>query len=476
MKHILTVVSIGTGDPELLNGKTVSAIRETGCLVLRTARHPLAAWLDMEGIPYSSLDTFYEQADDFDALNAQICAHLLSLASATDLVYAVTDALTDRTVRGLLTAGAQDISLHVIPGTGLGDIHLSAALSLLPDQPVLAASACDLLDGFPWDPNHSLLVTELNDPILAGEIKILISRVLEDEHTVYLIRGASPPQPVPLYMIDRLFGTDHFTAVFIPASGLMDRSRFSISDLSALMDRLRAPDGCPWDGVQTHESLRPYLVEEAWECVAAIDQDDPDHLCEELGDLLFQVIFHSSIGKTFDEFTLDDVITAVTGKMIRRHPHVFGDRILPDSGSVRAAWEKIKQEETGRTTVSGSLDDVSSGLPSLKYAAKTFKKLDQAPACRRPSEMILSEIRDLTGTLESVAPNEESLSRLLLLCTELCYRSGFDSELILHRAADRLRNRIKAAEKQIIRDGKSLEHLTFRELGVYLQYVEGEIE
>ena len=444
--------------------------------MLRTARHPLAAWLEKEGIPYSSLDVFYEQADDFDALNAQISAHLLSLASASDLVYAVTDALTDRTVRALMSAGTRDISFRVIPGTGLGDIHLSAAISFLPGQPVLSASAFDILDGFPWDPNHSLLVTELNDPILAGEIKILLSRVLEDEHTVFLIRGAFPPESVPLYMIDRLPGIDHFTALYIPASGLMDRARYSITDLSALMDRLRAPDGCPWDGIQTHETLRPYLVEEAWECVAAIDQEDPDHLCEELGDLLFQVIFHSSIGKTFDEFTLDDVITAVTGKMIRRHPHVFGDRILPDSGSVRAAWEKIKQEETGRTTVSGSLDDVSTGLPSLKYAAKTFKKLDQAPACRRPSEVILSEIRELAGTLESRSPDEDSLSRLLLLCAELCYRSGFDSELILHRAADRFRDRIKAAEKKIIRDGKSLEHLTFRELGVYLQYVEGEIE
>ena len=117
MTHTVTVVSVGTGDPDLLNTKTVSAIRGTGCLVLRTARHPLTAWLEKENISFSSLDSFYDEAEDFDSLNTHICDYLLSLASASDVVYAVSDVSSDRTVRTLLSSGASDVSFRMIPGT-----------------------------------------------------------------------------------------------------------------------------------------------------------------------------------------------------------------------------------------------------------------------------------------------------------------------------------------------------------------------
>ena len=474
----VTVVSLGTGDPDLLNVKTVRVLRGAKALFLRTGRHPAAEWLEKERIPFSTLDHLYETSEDFDFLNGSIASFLLEKAAGTPVVYAVPDASTDQSVRALIRQCPETAAVEVVPGVGAYDVYTSASMRYLPDAPLAVSSATDLLAGGYTDPNQTLLITELNDGILAGQVKILLSSALEDEHIVILLNGEGRAVSIPLFELDRQKGIDHRSALLVPGSGFLCRGRFVLRDLASLMERLRAPDGCPWDRMQTHESLRPYLVEEAWECVAAIDQYDPDHLCEELGDLLFQVIFHSSVADACGEFTLSDVITAICLKMIRRHPHVFGDRVCRDAGSVRTAWEQIKREETGHTSVVGSLEDVSTGLPSLKYASKILKKLNRTESSHRAPAKILSDIDDALDFIRRDPDNvsDSALGRLLLLCTELCFVRGADSELVLRQAADHLKERLKKAEKIIAKDGKSLECLTFDELCVYLRYVEGEIE
>ena len=475
----IVIVSLGPGDPDLLNQKTLRALRESGTLILRTGRHPLASWLKENSISFSTLDFLYEESDDFDLLNEKAADLLISQAKSGPVVYAVPDAATDRTVRALLRKKAESVSAQIIPGVSLYDAHLSSVLSFFQDNAVTAVPADELSDSFHYDPNTSLLITELDNPILAGQVKLFLSDALGDEHDVYLLLDGNKPLCLPLYELDRQEGLDHRSAVLVPGSGLLERSRFSFGDLEALMEKLRSPDGCPWDRIQTHESLRPYMIEEAWECVTCIDQDDPDHLCEELGDLLFQVVFHASVGRSFGEFSLHDVVTAICSKMIHRHPHVFGSRDLKDPDSVRAVWEQLKQEETGNRSVISSLEDVSSGLPSLKYAAKTMKKLKGTSAVRSDAEDVLADIEEITSSLRSGSVAGDSgllLGRLLLLCSELCFILGSDSELILHQAVDRMKSRLKSVDKEAKNDGKSLEHLTFEELGVYLSHVEDEIE
>lgn len=478
MNADIIVVSMGPGDPDLLNMKTQRILRESGSLILRTGRHPLTSWLRDNCISFSTLDFLYEESDDFDVLNHNAAEFLIRQAKAGPIVYAVPDAATDSTVRILLHEKPESVSAVVIPGVSLYDSYLSSALFLLQDSAMTIVPAEELSVSFRYDPNTSLLVTELDNPILAGQVKLFLSDMLGDEHYVFLIPNDKGPVSIPLYELDRQNGIDHRSAVLVPGSGLLERSRFAFSDLETLMEKLRSPEGCPWDRIQTHESLRPYLIEEAWECVSCIDQQDADHLCEELGDLLFQVVFHSSVGRSYGEFSIHDVVTAICSKMIHRHPHVFGDRDLKDPESVSAAWEQLKREETGSQSVVSSLDDVSAGLPSLKYTAKILKKLRETAAVRSDPEPVLSDIENLASSLRSgsVSPDTDVLSRLLLLCSELCFILGADSELILRQAADRLKYRLKKLEKDLKSDGKSLEHLTFEELGVYLNHVEDEIE
>lgn len=478
MESRITIVSLGSGDPDLLNGKTLQALRDASVIILRTGRHPFSNWLLNNQISFSTLDALYDEADSFDHLNNLITERLIQESLVNNIVYAVTDAYTDSTVKHLMQHLSSGSQVTVIPSVSTYDLYLSSSLSLLKDSCIEVSSAYDLLSAGFYNPNISLLITEIDNEILAGQIKIILSDKLDDESVVYLFRS---PEPVPLrlYELDRQTGFDHLTALLIPGTGYMSRSRHVLDDLVQIMEVLRSDHGCPWDRIQTHNSLRTYLVEEAWECVAAIDQDEQDHLCEELGDLLFQIIFHASIGQSFDEFTLSDIISSVCNKMIRRHPHVFSDADIKDAAGVSEAWEQIKQTETGHQTILKSLEDVSSSLPSLKYASKTLKKLEQIHGTDRSTDRIISDIQNKLNRIVSSQPASGTsllFGSLLLLCCELCYRKGLDGEVILHQAVDHLKSCLSKAEIRILHDGKSLERLTFEELCVYLKYVEGEIE
>ncbi len=475
MKPEITVVSLGPGDPGLLNEKTVNALKNAETLVLRTERHPIVSWLCQNHISFISLDDLYTDAEDFDSLNQSITARLLQISSDHPVVYAVPDAVSDHTVRALFYRLKECCQLSIIPGVGAFDSYISSSLPFLSGSPVAIVPASDFLTSPCHDPKYTLLITELDNPILAGQVKIVLSDTLEDEHTVLMFVSDHCPFEIPLYKLDRQRNIDHRTAVLIPGSDFRSRTQFVMQDLVEIMDYLRSPDGCSWDRMQTHESLRPYLVEEAWECVASIDENDMDHLCDELGDLLFQIVFHSSIGKSYDEFSLNDVINCICRKMIRRHPHVFGNN---NAEGVIPSWEQLKQQETGHISVIESLDDVSAGLPSLKYAAKVLKKLSQTAIGSRTYSRIVSDIQK---TADKILHSDEDKSKrllgiLLMLCAELCCTLKTDSEMSLHEAVDRLKDRMKEAYSDRNNNGKSFKHLTFDELGVYLQYVEGEIE
>ena len=469
MQTLITLVNIAAGDPDLLNTKTVKALKEGGCVFLRTSHSPIASWLKAEKISFSSLDDLYDAAEDFDRLSSAIAEHLWSQACLSPVVYAVPDLMVDSSVQELYRLRPADGNIVVVPGVALSGVLQSSIRPLLLSSDLRSLSASDFLLGN-YNPNTSVLITELDNPILSGDVKIRLSAVLDDEYQIFFLHHAASPVKIPLYMLDRQSHIDHLSAAFIPSSDFLKRNSFVLDDLLRIMDQLRAPDGCPWDRVQTHQSLRPYLAEEAWECIAAIDQEDPLHLADELGDLLFQIVFHSSIGKSFDEFTMNDVVNSICRKMIRRHPHVFAD---PSSVSVAAPsvseWEKLKRSETGSKSVLESLDDISPALPSLKYASKLIRKISLIPSLRRDTAEVISEIRDLSGQLEHFAsePDESRMGRLLFCYAELCYSLNLDGELILHRSVTNLKKHLQAAEKQAMSDGKSIESLTFDELGVY---------
>lgn len=464
---MITVVSIGPGDPSFLNEITVRTLRDASPLVLRTGRHPLSVWLETEGMAFRTLDHLYETSDDFDALSRAAAEELWSLSGTSPyLVYAVSDVLTDRTVDALFSSRPEGGEVRLVPGFSFADYYLPACRPFFSTADIRICPAASF-DGTGLQPSRPLLITELNDEITAGEVKQALAAWIRDEETVMFLPGDGKALPVPLYELDRQPFYDHLSAVACGPFSYEQRSRKTLEDLMEIMDRLRAPGGCPWDRKQTHQSLEPYVVEEAWEVVGAAEENDPLHLAEELGDLLFQVVFHTSIGKSFDEFTMDDVLSAICQKMIRRHPHVFAPASgsgatdaaveLPEAGTritaeqVTDNWDKIKQAETGSKTPLEALKDVSPALPALRYAEKVLRKMKHVPALPDPAPAEITEsIRSLAEDLDPALPVselEKHFAALLFACSRLSAALGLDSEILLHEFTARLIRDCQTLEK-----------------------------
>jgi XTP/dITP diphosphohydrolase len=205
-----------------------------------------------------------------------------------------------------------------------------------------------------------------------------------------------------------------------------------LDELIAVMERLRAPGGCAWDRAQTHESLVQYLVEETYELVDAIESGDRDELIEELGDVLYQVLFHSDIAAEDGRFTIEDVAAHMTAKMIGRHPHVFGDTTADTPDEVMVRWEELKKaEKPARTSV---LDGIPRGMPALALAAKVLGRAEKVGAHVDPAP--------IASTHES----EEELGRELLALVARSSAAGLDAERALRHAIRALGDDIRTAE------------------------------
>ena len=256
------------------------------------------------------------------------------------------------------------------------------------------------------------------------------------------------------------------------------RKRFCFMDLVRIMEILRAPGGCPWDQEQTHESLRRYLIEEAYEAVTAIDENDPDHLADELGDVLLQIVFHASVGQSHGTFAISDVTSNICRKMIYRHAHVFGDADCRTPGEVTENWEKLKKAEKGLTTQTSIMQDVSKGLPALMRASKVQKKaadvgfdwntaLEALPKVHEEAEEVRAE-------LESGRDPAEELGDLLFSCVNVARLCKLEPELLLKFATEKFIRRFENMENMIKSDGKALEGLTLREMDVYWNQVKAQ--
>ncbi|MEM9479571.1 MAG: nucleoside triphosphate pyrophosphohydrolase [Verrucomicrobiota bacterium] len=247
-----------------------------------------------------------------------------------------------------------------------------------------------------------------------------------------------------------------------------DARQLPVDRLRKIVHLLRAPGGCPWDREQTNESLVPNLLEEAYEAAEAIQSGDMHHACEELGDLLLQVVIQSEIASETAAFTLDDVASGISEKLIRRHPHVFGDSDASDTETVLKKWDEIKAEEKAKAGKSenGVLDGVSHGLPALKRGQKLQKKAakvgfdwpDVAGAFGKLKEEVAEVEEELARDQEDQAKLEEELGDVLFSVVNVIRKAGFDAESVLTKANAKFVERFGAMEEKLVSDGKTLEN------------------
>lgn len=217
------------------------------------------------------------------------------------------------------------------------------------------------------------------------------------------------------------------------------------------MARLRAPDGCPWDRVQTHQSIRANMLEEAYEAADAIDRMDMDNLKEELGDVLLQVVFHAHMAQEAGAFTFDDVVDGICKKLAYRHPHVFGTAKAPDPERALTTWDARKRTEKGQKTTGDAMDSVARALPALTRASKLQNKAAKAGFDWKEITPALDKLSEELGEFRSAVREgtnvEEELGDLLFAAVKAGRFAGVDGETALHKACEKFIRRFRTVER-----------------------------
>ena len=231
------------------------------------------------------------------------------------------------------------------------------------------------------------------------------------------------------------------------------KERYSVQDLERVMELLRAPGGCPWDREQTHQSIRRNMLEEAYEVVEAIDEEDPVHLQEELGDVLLQVVFHACMAQEKGWFNLEDVANGVVQKLVFRHPHVFGTVEAGDTAKALNTWDDQKKAEKGQKTAGDTLNAVARSLPALMRAEKIQDKARKAGfdwnETERAVEKLSEEVEELKQAIREQSNTEEELGDVLFAAAKVGRFLGHDSEEALHGTCEKFITRFCRVEEQL---------------------------
>ena len=246
------------------------------------------------------------------------------------------------------------------------------------------------------------------------------------------------------------------------------KNHYDYADALEIIRLLRSEDGCPWDKVQTHRSIRRGMLEEAYEAAEAIDLDDPALMQEELGDVLMQVIFHADIEKDAGRFTMDDVCDGMVKKLLFRHPHVFGAAHEDSPESVLVSWDKLKRQEKGQSTVTDTLNSVARSLPGLWRAEKIQSKAAKAgfdwPDAAGALDKLEEETGELRRAVESGQGVAEELGDVLFAAVKVARFAGVDPEEAIAATCEKFIRRFRAVEEGAARQGRGLEQLSLDEM------------
>jgi tetrapyrrole methylase family protein/MazG family protein len=475
----VVVVGLGPSGAELVPPAASRALAGAGRAFVRTTRHPaVASVAAATPAGLESFDRLYDEAGTLDEVYRAIVEEVVAAAVAaaataegSSVAYAVPGSpfVAERTV-ALLRADDR-VTLEIVPALSFVDL----AWDRLGVDPVDAGVR--LVDGASFAVDAAgergpLLVAQCSSRHVLSTLKLAADDAVGEDptRTAVLLHHLGLPdeqvREVAWADLDRTLEPDHLTAVWVPRLAVPVAAELVRLDELVHTLRLR----CPWDRRQTHDSLARHLLEETYETLDAIDEvtagepdvapEAVDHLEEELGDLLFQVSFHAVLASEQGRFTLADVARTVHDKLVRRHPHVFGDAVADTPDDVVARWEVQKRQEKGRRSVT---DGIPAALPALALASKLQRQAESvgldlplfADRCRAVADGVErlgpagapGEAPDRSGAVAGADPaTTEALGELLFALSDVARRLGADAEGALRSAAGRFRRRIEAVE------------------------------
>ncbi len=483
MSSRITVVGLGPSGLDRLRPDDLTVLEDPAATVIvRTSQHPAAAELAARrGI--TACDDLYERADGFEAVYDAIVARVLDAATAGPVVYAVPGSaiVGERTVPMLAAAAAEArIPVEIRPGESFIDLAC-AAVGVDPIADGLQVlDARSLPDPTPF--HVPTLITQMDTPLVAGDVALQLGRTLAHDHEVTIIDRVGDAngslRTIPLSELARSEVGER-TTLFVPVAsvgilGLVETNRI-----------LRLE--CPWDAEQTHHTLMSHLIEETYETVDAVSRLDasapsgePDlgayaELEEELGDLLIQVVFHSTMASEAGAFDFDEVAEGIRRKIVNRHPHVFGDIEVEDAAEVIGNWEEIKTIEKSRESL---MDDIPAVLPGLARADKIQSRVAAVGFDWPDAEPVFAKVEEELDELRTVAGDRDlatgELGDLLFAVANLARHLAIDPETALARSSDKFAARFRIVERLAVDRELRLRDLSLDELDALWDEAKGK--
>lgn len=460
----ITIVGLGPGNPDLLTLAAHRTLRSAKKIYLRTTIHPTVAAIDPD-IPTESFDELYENESEFEGVYRRIVDRLLAAAGTGDVVYAVPGhpLVGEKTVQILIEeAPHRGVKLIFVEGLS----YIEPALTALGLDPFSSGlQVLDALD-FRIDTRTPALIGQIYGARIAAHLKLALLEQYPPDHEVTVLRHAGleeqSTRTIELYTLDRTEDIDHLTCLYVPPIPELEDIG-SHHTLKTVVERLRRD--CPWDREQTHVSLRPYFIEETYEALDALDGEDLARFSEELGDVLLQIHLHSAIAEEAGEFTLRDVQAAITRKLIKRHPHVFGELQANSAEEVEANWQRLKRDE--RSEEASMLDGVPKAMPALSQVQTIQRRAVQVGFEWKSIDGAWLKLAEELGELRTARGYDQQLWELgdvLFVLVDLARWMGIEAEDALKSAAARFRKRFGWMEAESRAQGRALENFALDEL------------
>ncbi|MGM0396547.1 MAG: nucleoside triphosphate pyrophosphohydrolase [Bacillota bacterium] len=469
------VVGLGPGN---IDDLTLGAIRrmESGKPnYLRTERHPSVEYMKEIGIEYTAFDKLYDTKESFEKVYESIVSELTSAAKTHgDINYFVpgNPMVAEHTVRMLLEQ--DEYKIEIVSGMSF----IEPILEIAGADPV---EGLKVLDGIGLersriDINSHQIFTQVYNSRVMSETKLVLMDILPSEYGVILIHNGGMEEKeiverIPLHEIDRSEHIGSLTSLFVPRLDKNEHKLYDFNDIQDIMKRLRGEDGCPWDREQDHLSIRGAILEEAYELVEALEDEDPEHIVEELGDLLLQVVFHAQIGHENGDFNPIQVTSSLANKLITRHPHVFFEKNVDNSKEVVYNWNKIKYANRNITTLSERLRNI----PRLPALLRSYKIQERAAdigfdwdSIEGSSDKISEELAEVLEAASIHGPGsllvESEIGDLLFAAVNLSRFLEVNPEVALGRTIEKFTKRLEEMEYMADRMGIVMEEMTLEEM------------
>lgn len=460
----ITIIGLGSGNEDSLSLGIYKLLKKSENIYLRTRVHPIVDFLTEEQINFQTFDYLYDQSFEYEAVYQEIAKSLLNEAkSGKTLVYAVPGhpMVAEKSVKNLIEAGnKEDVDVDVLGGESFLDTFFSR-LNI------------DPIDGFIFlngetvtrddiIPSKNILIGQVYNRFIASDLKLTLMEIYPDETPVWLVAnlgidGQEIIKQLPLYELDyEETDFNHLSSLFIPASASDQGEQRQFYKLVDTVKVLRGPNGCPWDREQTHKSIRKNLIEETYELLDAIDAMDIDNMIEELGDVFLQVLFHSEIAEEDGYFNIYDVIEQLNLKLLRRHPHVFGDEAAQGADEALDFWNKMKSKEKEIVEEKTSiLDGIPKELPTILKAYKLQKKAAKVNFDWTRVEDVYNKIDEELAEVKSAKGEEqlEEIGDLLFAIINLARFLGHDPEEALALTNKKFIQRFNYIEERFNQEG-----------------------